>query len=211
MRRKYNLYVNGTKIPDGENRIFVNGTNVRRCLVNGVDIIESFAQIKLKITMTGSVFVYSEYTTGCITTDERGFSKWKIDNIKVETEKNDFRINRVDFQFYIAEPEVIGSAFYSPTISTTEFPFTANNLENSDYHIHGQSNTKIPYEVRIKASFDITFLPTGQRFTPGIVGKLIDSGVAKDTTVEQFGDIAHLVEFKDKTITILEEEQVEQY
>ena len=210
MRRKYNLYVNGTKIPDGDKRIIVNGTNIRRCLVNGTDIINNFAQLKFKITMTGSVLVYSEYTTGCITTDDRGFANWKIDNIKIEIEKNDFRLNSVNFQFYIVEVGVSDSAFYSPTISTTEFPFTANNLEDSDYDNYGQSSAEIHYNVNLKTSLDITFLPTGQRFYPGI-DMLIDSGVAKDMSLEQMGDITHLVEFKDKTITILDEEQVEQY
>ena len=210
MRRKYNLYVNGTKIPDGDKRIIVNGTNIRRCLVNGTDIINNFAQLKFKITMTGSVLVYSEYTTGCITTDDRGFANWKIDNIKIEIEKNDFKLNSVNFQFYIVEVGVSDSAFYSPTISTTEFPFTANNLEDSDYDNYGQSSAEIHYNVNLKTSLDITFLPTGQRFYPGI-DMLIDSGVAKDMSLEQMGDITHLVEFKDKTITILDEEQVEQY
>ena len=210
MRRQYNLYVNGTKIPDGDNRIIVNGTNVRRCLVNGIDIINNFAQLEFKITMTGSVLVYSEYTTGCITTDERGFANWKIDNIKVEIEKSDFRINSVNFQFYIVEVGVSNSAFYSPTISATKFPFTANNLENSNYHNYGQSSKEIHYEVHLKASLDITFLPTGQSFLHGI-DKLIDSVVAKDTSVVPEGNITHLAEFKDKTITIFEERQVEQY
>ena len=210
MRRQYNLYVNGTKITDGDNRIIVNGTNVRRCLVNGTDIINNFAQLKLKITMTGSVLVYSEFTTGCVTTDERGFANWKIDNIKVEIEKSDFRLNSANFQFYIVEVGVSDSAFYSPTISTTEFPFTANNLENLDYNICGRSSEEIHYNVNLKVSLDITFLPTGQSFYPGI-DKLIDSGVAKDTSVVPEGNITHLVEFKDKTITILEERQVEQY
>lgn len=212
MRRKYNLYVNGTKITDGTNKIFVNGAECRRCLVNGVDIINNFAQLKLKITMTGSVLVFSEFTTGCIMTDERGFANWKIDNVKVEIEESDFRINSVNLQFYIVEVEVgvSGSAFYSPTISATEFPFTANNLVNSNFHAYGQSSDEIPYEVRLKTSLDITFLPTGQRFTPGIE-KTIDSGVAKDTTVVQGGNITHLVEFKDKTITVFDEEPVEQY
>lgn len=210
MRRKYNLYVNGTKIPDGDKGIIVNGTNIRRCLVNGTDIINNFAQLKFKITMTGSVLVYSEYTTGCITTDDRGFANWKIDNIKIEIEKNDFKLNSVNFQFYIVEVGVSDSAFYSPTISTTEFPFTANNLEDSDYDNYGQSSAEIHYNVNLKTSLDITFLPTGQRFYPGI-DMLIDSGVAKDMSLEQMGDITHLVEFKDKTITILDEEQVEQY
>ena len=210
MRRQYNLYVNGTKIPDGDNRIIVNGTNVRRCLVNGTDIINNFAQLKFKITMTGSVLVYSEYTTGCFATDERGFANWKIDNIKIETEKNDFRLNSVNFQFYIVEVGVSDSAFSAPTISTTEFPFTANNLENSNYYNYGQSSEEIHYEVRLKTSLDITFLPTGQRFYPGIE-MLIDSGVAKDIQGTPDGNIAHSVEFKDKTITVLEEEQVEQY
>ena len=211
MRRKYNLYVNGTKIPDGDNRIIVNGTNVRRCLVNGTDIINNFAQLKFKITMTGSVLVYSEYTTGCFATDERGFANWKIDNIKIETEKNDFRLNSVNFQFYIEEVgvEVSNSGFYAPTISTTEFPFTANNLENSNYNNYGQSSKEIHYNVNLKTSLDITFLPTGQRFYPGIE-MLIDSGVAKGKS-EGSHDITHLVEFKDKTITVLNEEQVEQY
>ena len=210
MRRQYNLYVNGTKITDGDNRIIVNGTNVRRCLVNGTDIINNFAQLKLKITMTGSVLVYSEFTTGCVTTDERGFANWKIDNIKVEIEKSDFRLNSANFQFYIVEVGVSDSAFYAPTISTTEFPFTANNLENLDYNIYGQAREEIHYYVNLKVSLDITFLPTGQSFYPGI-DKLIDSGVAKDTSVVPEGNITHLVEFKDKTITILEERQVEQY
>ena len=210
MRRKYNLYVNGTKIPDGDKRIIVNGTNIRRCSVNGTDIINNFAQLKFKITMTGSVLIYSEYTAGCITTDERGFANWKIDNIKIETEKNDFRLNSVNFQFYIVEVGVSDSAFYAPTISTTEFPFTANNLENSEYNSYGQSSKEIHYNVYLKTSLDITFLPTGQRFYPGI-DKLIDSGVAKDMSLGQEGNITHLVEFKDKTITVLNEEQVEQY
>ena len=210
MRRQYNLYVNGTKITDGDNRIIVNGTNVRRCLVNGTDIINNFAQLKLKITMTGSVLVYSEFTTGCVTTDERGFANWKIDNIKVEIEKSDFRLNSANFQFYIVEVGVSDSAFYAPTISTTEFPFTANNLENIYYHNYGQPSKEIHYNVNLKVSLDITFLPTGQSFYPGI-DKLIDSGVAKDTSVVPEGNITHLVEFKDKTITILEERQVEQY
>ena len=210
MRRKYNLYVNGTKIPDGDKGIIVNDTNIRRCLVNGTDIINNFAQLKFKITMTGSVLVYSEYTTGCITTDDRGFANWKIDNIKIEIEKNDFKLNSVNFQFYIVEVGVSDSAFYSPTISTTEFPFTANNLEDSDYDNYGQSSAEIHYNVNLKTSLDITFLPTGQRFYPDI-DMLIDSGVAKDMSLEQMGDITHLVEFKDKTITILDEEQVEQY
>ena len=209
MRRKYNLYVNGTKIPDGDNRIIVNGTNIRRCLVNDVDIINNFAQLKFKITMTGSVLVYSEYTTGCTVTDERGFANWKIDNIKIEIEKNDFRLNSVNFQFFIVEIGASDSAFYSPTISTTEFPFTANNLENLNYHNYGQSSVEIHYNVNLKVSLDITFLPTGQRFYPG-TEKLIDSGVAKGKS-EGSRDITHLVEFKDKTITVLNETQVEQY
>ena len=210
MRRVYNLYVNGTKIPGGNNGIIVNGTNVRRCLVNGIDIINNFAQLKFKITMTGSVLVYSEFTTGCITTDERGFANWKIDNIKIEIEKNDFRLNSVNFQFYIVEVGVSDSAFYAPTISTTEFPFTANNLENSNYYNYGQSKDEIHYDVNLKTSLDITFLPTGQRFYPSI-DKLIDSGVAKDISVAQEGNITHLVEFKDKTIMVPAETQVEQY
>lgn len=210
MRRQYNLYVNGTKIPDGDNKIIVNGTNVRRCLVNGVDIINNFAQIKLKITMTGSVLVFSEYITGCVTTAERGFAKWKIDNVKVEIEESDFRINSVNVNFYIVESGASDSYFYSPTISATEFPFTANNLENSDISVHGLSSSEIHYNVYIHTSFDITFLPTGQSFHPGI-NMLIDSGIAKDTSVGQLGNITHLVEFKDKTITIFDEEQVEQY
>ena len=212
MRRKYNLYVNGTKITDGDKGdkgIIVNGTNIRRCLVNGTDIINNFAQLKFKITMTGSVLVFSEYTTGCITTNERGFANWKIDNIKIEIEKSDFRLNSVNFQFYIVEVGASDSAFYSPTISTTEFPFTANNLENLDYNIYGQASEEIHYDVNLKTSLDITFLPTGQRFYPSIE-KLIDSGVAKGTPAGP-QDITHLVEFKDKTITVLNEEQVEQY
>ena len=210
MRRKYNLYVNGTKIPDGDKGIIVNGTNIRRCLVNGTDIINNFAQLEFKITMTGSVLVYSEYTYGCSITDERGFANWKIDNIKIEIEKNDFRLNSVNFQFYIKEVGASDSAFYAPTISTTEFPFTANNLENTNYHNYGQSSKEIHYRVNLKVSLDITFLPTGQSFYPGIE-KLIDSGVAKDMSLAQSGDITHLVEFKDKTITVLNEVQVEQY
>ena len=210
MRRKYNLYANGTKIPDGDNRIIVNGTNVRRCLVNGVDIIKNFAQLKFKITMTGSVLVYSEYTAGCTTTNERGFANWKIDNVKVEIEESDFRVNSVDFQFYIVEVGVSDSAFYSPTISPTEFPFTANNLENTNTSVHGPSSKEIHYEVSLITSLDITFLPTGQSFYPEI-SKLIDFGVAKDTSEEQYGNITHLVDFKDKTIMILDETQVEQY
>ena len=209
MRREYNLYVNGTKIPDGDNRIIVNGTNIRRCLVNGTDIINNFAQLKLKITMTGSVLVYSEYTTGCITVDERGFANWKIDNIKIEIEKNDFRLNSVNFQFYIVERGASDSAFYSPTISTTEFPFTANNLVNSNYYNYGQSSAEIHYRVYLQIILDITFLPTGQRFY-SCTNKLIDSGVAKGNLEGSYG-ITHLVEFKDKTITVLKEWQVEQY
>ena len=209
MRRVYNLYVNDTKIPDGDNRIIVNGTNVRRCLVNGVDIINNFAQLKLKITMTGSVLVYSEYTTGCITTDERGFANWKIDNIKVEIEKSDLRLNSVNFQFYIVEKGVSDSAFYSPLMTAKEFPYTANNLENLNYNNYGQSSKEIHYDVILKVSLDITFLPTGQRFYPGIQ-KLIDSGVAKDISEGSY-NITHLVEFKDKIITVLDETQVEQY
>ena len=210
MRREYNLYVNGTKIPDGDNKIIVNGANVRRCLVNGVDIIKNFAQIKLKITMTGSVLVFSEYIVGCSTVDERGFANWKIDNVKVEIEESDFRLNSVNFQFYIVEVGVSNSYFYSPAISAKEFPFTANNLANSDTSVHGLPSKEIHYEVRLKVSLDMTFLPTGQSFHPGI-NKLIDSGVAKDTSVEQQDNITHLVEFKDKTITIFDETQVEQY
>lgn len=210
MRREYNLYVNGAEITDGDNKIIVNGANVRRCLVNGVDIIKSFAQLKLKITFTGSVLVFSEFTTGCSTTDERGFANWKIDNIKVEIEESDFRINSANFQFYINEVGVSESIFYSPTISATEFPFTANNLENSTISVHGKPITEIPYEVKLKTSLDITFLPTGQSFHPGIT-KLIDSGVAKDTSVNPEGNITHLVEFKDKTITVFNEVPVEQY
>lgn len=209
MIRQYNLYVNGTKITDGDKRIIVNGTNIRRCLVNDVDIIKNLAQLEFKITMTGSVLVYSEYTSGCIITDERGFGKWKIDNIKIEIEKNDFRLNSVNFQFYIVERGVSDSAFYSPTISTTEFPFTANNLENTNYYDYGQSSKEIHYDVNLKTSLDITFLPTGQRFYPGIE-QIIDSGVAKGISEGSY-DITHLVEFKDKTITVLDEEQVEQY
>ena len=210
MRRQYNLHVNGTKISDGDNKIIVNGTNIRRCLVNGIDIITNFAQLKLKITMTGSVLVYSEYTAGCITTDERGFANWHIDNIKIEIEKNDFRLNSVNFQFCIVEVGVSDSAFYAPTISTTEFPFTANNLENTNYYNYGQSSDEIHYNVNLKTSLDITFLPTVQHFYPSIE-QLIDSGVAKDIQEVPNGNLAHLVEFKDKTITILEERQVEQY
>lgn len=210
MRRHYNLYVNGTEITDGDNKIIVNGANVRRCLVNGVDIINNFAQLKLKITMTGSVLVFSEYTTGCITTEERGFANWKIDNVKVEIEESDFKINSANFQFYIKEVGVSDSYFYSPTISATEFPFTANNLENLNNITYGESSHEIPYTVNLKTSLDITFLPTGQSFHLGI-DKLIDSGVAKDRTEEQEYNITHLVEFKDKTIMVLEEAQVEQY
>ncbi len=210
MRKKYSLYVNGTKILDGDNHIIVNGANVRRCLVNGVDIIESFAQIKLKITMTGSVLVYSEYTNGCQPVNERGFANWKIDNVKVEIEESDFRLNSVDLYFHIVEIGARDSDFSSPKISATEFPFTANNLENSNISNHGPSINKMPYEVWLKVSFDMTFLPTGQSFYHG-VDKLIDSGVAKDTSESPQGNITHLVEYKDKTITLFREAKVEQY
>ena len=136
--------------------------------------------------------------------------KIKNFNIKIEIEKNDFRLNSVNFQFYIVEVGASDSAFYSPTISTTEFPFTANNLENSNYYNYGQSSREIHYNVHLKVSLDITFLPTGQSFYPGLE-KIIDSGVAKDMSLGQEGNITHLVEFKDKTIMILNEEQVEQY
>ena len=218
MRRQYNLYVNGTKIPDGDNRIIVNGTNVRRCLVNGTDIINNFAQLKLKITMTGSVLVFSEYTTGCVTTNESGFANWKIDNIKVEIEKSDFRINEFTFQFYIKDTEWSDatSDFYSPLMTAKEFPYTANNLENPDKKIYSSASVDMAYRVYLKTRmFDVTYLPTGETFSFGNISSEMDyffaDGYVKDTSVEPEGNITHLVEFKDKTITILEERQVEQY
>lgn len=218
MRRQYNLYVNGTKITDGDNRIIVNGTNVRRCLVNGIDIINSFAQLKLKITMTGSVLVYSEYTTGCITTNERGFANWKIDNIKVEIEKSDFRIDEFTFQFYIKDTEWPNatSNFYSPLMTAKEFPYTANNLENPGFKIYSTASVDMAYSVYLKTrSFNVTYLPTGETWSFDNSSNEMDyffaDGYVKDTSVVPEGNITHLVEFKDKTITILEERQVEQY
>lgn len=218
MRREYNLYVNGAEIPDGDNKIIVNGANVRRCLVNGADIIESFAQIKLKITMTGSVLVFSEYTTGCQTVNESGFANWKIDNVKVEIEESDFRLNEFTFQFYIkktAWPDET-SDFYSPLMVAKEFPYTANNLEKPDSKISSNATVDIAYRVYLKTlNFNVTYLPTGETWSFGnISGEmdyLFDDGYVKDTSVVPEGNITHLVEFKDKTITIFEERQVEQY
>lgn len=218
MRRQYNLYVNGTKIPDGDNRIIVNGTNVRRCLVNGVDIINNFAQLKLKVTMTGSVLVFSENTFGCSSTNERGFANWKIDNVKVEIEDSDFRIDDFTFHFFIKDKEWgdATSNFYSPTMSAKAFPYTANNLENLDSKIYSTSSVDMAYSVYLQTlNFSVTYLPTGEQWSfgnsSGELNFFFDGGVAKDTSVEQEGNITHLVEFKDKTLTILKEVQVEQY
>lgn len=218
MRREYNLYVNGTKIADGDNKIIVNGTNVRRCLVNGVDIINNFAQLKLKVTMTGSVLVFSENIAGCSSTNERGFANWKIDNVKVEIENSDFRIDDFTFRFFIKETAWSDSAsnFYSPTMSAKAFPYTANNLNNSDSKVYDYASLEINYEVYLQTlNFSVTYLPTGEQWSfgnsSGEEEYLFDSGVAKDTTVSQQGNITHLVEFKDKTIIISKERHVEQY
>ena len=218
MRRKYNLYANGAKITDGDNKIIVNGANVRRCLVNGIDIIESFAQIKLKITMTGSVLVFSELTTGCQTVNERGFANWKIDNVKVEIEESDFRLDAFTFQFYIKDTEWgdATSDFYSPVMTAEEFPYTANNLENSGSKIYSTASVDMAYRVYLKTLvFAVTYLPTGEEWVfdniSGEMDYLFADGYVKDTSVEPEGNITHLVEFKDKTITIFEERQVEQY
>ena len=218
MRREYNLYVNGTKIPDGDNKIIVNGANVRRCLVNGVDIIENFAQIKLKITMTGSVLVFSEKTYGCQTVDERGFANWKIDNVKVEIEESDFRLDEFTFRFFIKDTEWpdATSDFYSPVMTAKEFPYTANNLENSGSKIYSNASVDMAYRVYLETlMFSVTYLPTGQQWSfvnsSGVIDYFFNDGYVKDTSVEPEGNISHLVEFKDKTITILEEAQVEQY
>lgn len=218
MRRKYNLYVNGTKITDGDNKIIVNGANVRRCLVNGTDIIENFAQIKLKITMTGSVLVFSEYTAGCTTINERGFANWKIDNVKVEIEESDFRLDEFTFQFFITDtnwPDAT-SNFYSPLMTAKEFPYIANNLENSGGKIYSTASVDMAYSVYLKTlNFSVTYLPTGESFSFGNISGEMDylfaEGHVKDTSVVPEGNITHLVEFKDKTITILEESHVEQY
>lgn len=215
MRREYNLYANGAKITDGDNKIIVNGANVRRCLVNGVDIIKSFAQIKLKITMTGSVLVFSEKTYGCSRVNERGFANWKIDNVKVEIEESDVRIDEFTFQFFIKDTEWpdATSDFYSPVMTAKEFPYTANNLENPDSKIYSTASVDMAYSVYLQTlGFAVTYLPTGEKWflgnSSGVINYFFTDGYVKDTSAEPEGNITHLAEFKDKTITIFEEGKV---
>lgn len=167
MIRKYNLYVNGTKITDGDNRIIVNGANVRRCLVNGVDIIKNFAQLKMQLKFNASVIAFSDFYNSCgAPSDESGFNGWYISNLTLSSSLNDFTLLSADFRLSISNARNPYEDYYdAPSYNFTSFPLTINNVKDNQEAVVGGAVNGLHWYLYAKFnSLSIRYEATGEVF-----------------------------------------------
>lgn len=211
MRREYKAYINGARLTDGTNKIIVNGTECRRCLVNGVDIIKSFAQLKLRFTMTGTVDAYSWYLSDPDYYEDRsGYGSWNIASESVALLTNDFTINSFSFRFYIQDGTGEDDDTYrhfSPSRSTTTFPYTATNVTENMTTDTGGATTSKSYGVFVRISANVTYVPTGQTFTVNSEDFLFDEGTISGGGGDSWSEAISF----NKTLDVLIEREVAQY
>lgn len=185
MIREYKIIVNGSQLANDSGKLQVNSnTDVRRCLVNGVDVIGNFAQLKMQLNFNARVTAFSTYTGGCVTTDESGFSGWSISNLTLSSLTNDFTILSANFRLSIADTsDPYGhsgaSIFYldSPNRSFTSFPLTMNNVTSQSWQYTGSSTNEMTWYLFAKFNtLNIRYEPTGEVFNISNKAFLLQTG-----------------------------------
>lgn len=185
MFREYKIKVNGFQLANGEGKLQVNSnTDVRRCLVNGVDVINNVAQLKMQLNFTASVTAYSDYSSGCVPTEESGFSGWNINNLTLSSLTNDFTILSANFRLSISDVSDpyghSGARIYyldSPNRNFTSFPLTMNNVTSQSFEETGSAIRNMPWYLFAKFnSLRIRYEPTGEVFNISNRAFLLQTG-----------------------------------
>lgn len=176
MVRTYSIVVNGQQLVNGVGKLQVNGnTDVRRCIVNGIDVINNTGELTFTLSVSGVYNAWSDYHSSCGASTNDSFHRLTTDSLSLSLVSSDFKLSGGSIAI-TAEGDTL-----MPYEHFNSLPYSLTNWEGDEIN-RGAASYGWSYIINASLTFDVEYIPTGETFTI-FTSVEIDRGEVGDGTV----------------------------